>query len=131
LTNVTTTTAYVRGNSSTGQQFVQSNGETGNPLLVNGSSNHPQPQIPFIEDYKTGQSNKNMEFLETVTNGFGSDRSEQIDNNMRNNTPKDPPPSRVPQAYVQTQFLYSASADLKFVWQALLVYQVKLLIFLQ
>lgn len=96
LTNVTTTTAYVRGNSSTGQQFVQSNGETGNPLLVNGSSNHPQPQVPFIEDYKTGQSNKNMEFLETVTNGFGSDRGEQIDNNMGNNTPKDPPPSRVP-----------------------------------
>lgn len=96
MTNVTTTTAYVRGNSNTGQQFVQSNGETGNPLLVNGSSNHPQPQVPFNENYKTGQSNKNMEFLETVTNGFGSDRSEQSDNNMGSGTPKDPPPSRVP-----------------------------------
>ncbi|XP_052089935.1 uncharacterized protein LOC127726569 isoform X3 [Mytilus californianus] len=114
MTTVTTTTAYARGTSNAGQQYAQSNintnGEPDTSIMTNGPG-LPHPQVMVFKkqnEGRTTQPSKNMEFLETVTNGFGSDRSDLYENNINgkiqrepssgSNTtvPKEPPPSRVP-----------------------------------
>ncbi|XP_076079536.1 uncharacterized protein LOC143049731 isoform X3 [Mytilus galloprovincialis] len=114
MTTVTTTTAYARGTSNAGQQYAQSNintnGEPDASAMTNGSG-LPHPQVMVFKKQNEGRTTqpcKNMEFLETVTNGYGSERSDLYENNINgdfqreppsdSNTVvlKEPPPSRVP-----------------------------------